>query len=83
MIIVPSHSVIQNVILMSACLTPKMSKDGGSKFESRVGVECHISRQNSVGLSPITRFDVEERLPRRFCLRICKGPVMSSLNGHM
>ena len=83
MIIVPSHSVIQNVILMSACLTPKMSKDGGSKCGSMVGVECHISKQDSVGLSPITRFDVEERLPRRFCLGICKAPVMSSPNGHM
>ena len=40
MIIIPSHSVIQNVILMSACLTPKMSKDGGSECGSIVGVNA-------------------------------------------
>jgi len=83
MIIIPSHSVTQNVILMNTCLTPKMSKAGGLKCGSMVGVECHISKQDNVGLSPITRFNVEERLPRRFCLGICKAPVMSSPNGHM
>lgn len=83
MIIVPSHSVIQNVILMSTCLTPKISKAGGLKCRSTAGVECHISKQDNVGLSPITRFNVEERLPRRFCLGICKAPVMSSPNAHM
>jgi hypothetical protein len=83
MIIVPSHPVIPNVILVSVCSISKLSKDGGSKCGSMVGVEYHISKQDNVGLSPITRFDVEERLPRRFCLGICKAPVMSSPNGHM
>lgn len=61
MIIVPHRSAIQNVIFMSACLIPKMSKNGGSECRSIVGVECHLPKQESVGLSPITRFDVEER----------------------
>jgi len=83
MIISSRHSVTQNVILMSTCLTPKMSKAGGLKCGSMVGVEWHISKQDNVGLSPITRFNVEERLPRYFCLGICKAPVMSSPNAHM
>jgi len=72
MIIIPGHSVIQNVILMSTCLTPKMSKNGGSKCGSMVGVECHISKQNCVGSSPITRFDPQDSL------RLCRGEAPST-----
>jgi hypothetical protein len=72
MTIIPSRFVIQNVILMSACLTPKMSKDGGSRCGSMVSVECHISKQDSVGLSPITRFDPQDSL------RLCRGETSST-----
>jgi hypothetical protein len=90
MIIIPSHFKLQNVILTNAYSISKMSRDDGSKCGPTVVVECPILKQDIVGLSPITRFNpqdccayVEERLPRRFRLGICKVAVMSSPNGHM
>ena len=90
MIIIPSHFILQNVILMSTCSISKMSRDDSSKCGSTVVVEYPIPKQDIVGLSPITRSNpqdccayVEERLPRRFRLGICKVAVMSSPNGHM
>lgn len=68
---ISSHFLVQNVILVKTCSTSKMSKNGGQ-----------TSGRDLAGLSPITRFNVEERLPRRFCLAICKVPVMSSQKGH-
>lgn len=69
--LISDRSLIQSVMLMSTRIPPKISKDGGPKYGSKVGS------------SPMARLDVAERLPRRFCLGICKAPVMSSPNGHM
>ena len=79
---ITSHFLAPNVILVKACSTSKMSKNGGQTSGSTVVVECHVPERDLVGLSRITRFNVEERLPRRFCLAICKVPVMSSQKGH-
>ncbi len=79
---ISSHFLVPNVILVKTCSTSKMSKNGGQTPGSTGVVECHVPGRDLVGLSPITRFNVEERLPRRFCLAICKVPVMSSQKGH-
>jgi len=44
-------------------------------------VERMLPKHDIVGSSPITRSNVEERLPRRFCWVICKVAVMLSPKG--